>query len=146
MYLEFLSALPGFLAEIAVKLFSLWEPGQKRERVGELLLNIADCIERMGSKIENREIPTIECAELKQYVDGLYKHIKDETNEETARSITLELYISEAVPGYYNRDYERDLYGETKPRLFHRKKHLNEIRRIAGEIRGIGNRVKAGTL
>lgn len=141
--MELLSSLPKVLVDLAVGLLKLRGDDRTRQRLADLLCNVADCVAGIGSNIEAGVHDATRCAELSTYIAHLGKLVAEETDQRTADQLTFWLKHVQAVPGYAKIDVEARILSEVKPKWSASKRfqQAQEVKEIAGIIRGVGNLV-----
>jgi hypothetical protein len=143
MAAEALAVLAKTLTEITTTLMKMAAEDQTRQRLGELIVRVADCVSAIADDIEASKHSTERCGELSAYVHHLNGIIAKQINQDTANQMTFWLRNVEAVPGVAKLDIGTRILSEVKPRWTkHRRfEQAEEVRRIAGTIRGLGNMI-----
>jgi hypothetical protein len=138
---ETLLVLPKVLTDVAVALLKLAAEDRTRQRLAELMGKVADCVTAIADSIEAGKLSTERCAELSAYVLHLHGLVAKETDENTADKLTFWLRHVEAVPGVARVEIGALVLSEVKPRWTKhgRFEQAEEVRKIAGMIRGVGN-------
>jgi hypothetical protein len=139
-----LLTLPKLLAELAVGLLNRKKDDGTRQRLGDLLCQVADCVSSIAKSIEEGVLPTERCLELDTYAAHLHKLVGKETDEQTADRLTFWLQHVSAVPGIAQVNFGQRVLSETKPSWTKGKRfeHAQGAREIAGIIRAVGNLVR----
>lgn len=139
--MELLLSLPKFLIKFALCLLTRKVNDRTRKRLAGLLCHVSDCVSAINDNIQNGAHPAEQCAELDTYVANLHSLVAKETDEAAAIKLTFWLKHVEAVPDYAEMDFGSMIEAETKTNWSKSKrlKQSQEVKEIAGIIRGIGN-------
>jgi hypothetical protein len=139
-----LLALPKALVDIAVKLFRIKKDDRTKQRLADLLAQVAECVERVAANIYDGIHDPSVCSELDVYIDQLYALVAKEIDEETAFRVTFLLKHVDEAPTVVQQNIGSRIYQEAKPKitLSGRFQQSQSVREIAGTIRGIANLVR----
>lgn len=139
--LEYLSWLPKSLIDAVIGLLKIKNDDRTRQRMADLLVDVGDCVEAIGANVRDGKHSEERCGELKAYIAHLQNVIATETDERTARQLTLWLDHVGEVPGAAKIDIQSTVLAEVKPRWTQatRYEQADRVLAIAGAIRGVGN-------
>jgi hypothetical protein len=142
--METLITLPKMLAEVALGILSIKSNDRTRQRLADLLCEVADCTKNIADGVKEGRRTTFECKELSVYANNIFELIKSETDEETARKITFQLNYVSAAPGVAAESLGDQVGSFAKPKwsAYKRFRQADEIYEIAGTIRALGNLVR----
>lgn len=142
--MDFLLSLPKTMIDLSLGLLKIKKDDRTRQRLGDLLCSIAECVEAIGEAVASGQHPTSRCAELETYILNIHTFVANETDERTADRLTLWLKYVDEVPGVSKIDIQSVVESETKPRWrkSYRVEQSEKIKRVAGMVRGIGNLVR----
>jgi hypothetical protein len=142
--MEFLLSLPKLLADLAVGLLKVKKDDRTRQRLADLLADVANCVSQIADAVDKGIHSDERCAELDTYVVHLRDLVAKEVNEETARQLTFWLKHVADAPGHAAEDIGHRIVAETKPRWTRhgRFAQSRDIHEIAGVIRAVANLVR----
>jgi hypothetical protein len=143
-YADGVITLAKLLGELAVALLKRKKDDGVRQRLADLLCQVADCVSSIGDAVQNGALATERCLELDTYITHLHSLVAKETDDETASQLTFWLKHVEAVPSFARSDIGSRILAETKPTWSRGKRfqQAEEVRQIAGIIRAFGNLVR----
>ena len=141
-----LPTLPEALIKVASGLLEVKHDDHTRERLGDLLFGIADCISAIAENIEAGRYSAERCSELDVYVGHLHELIASETDEKTADALTFCLRYADEAPGFWREDIGKRILSQVTPpwRRSRRVVEAVKVREIAGTIRGVSVLVRGG--
>lgn len=143
-HMELLASLPKIVSDVAIALLKQRNNNQVRERLGDLLRKVADCVSSIGTAIKAGDDPAEECAELDVYIHHLEQFVSKECSDATAKQVIFWLTHVAEAPGIGRATLTPILTREAKPKwlAWRRERQGEDVLRIAGYIRAIGNLVQ----
>lgn len=115
--MEAMLSLPKALLDLAVSLFNIKNDDRTRQRLADLLGNVADCVQTIGDNIYNGVHDISACAELDAYIDHLHELVAEEIDEKTADQLTFWLKHVSEVPGYAAENIGIRIHSAAKPKM-----------------------------
>jgi hypothetical protein len=142
--MDFLLSLPKTMIDLSLGLLKIKKDDRTRQRLGDLLCSIAECVEAIGELVASGQHPASRCAELETYILSVHAFVADETDERTADHLTFWLKHVAEVPGISKIDIQSVVESENKPRWSksYRFEQSEKIKEVAGMVRGVGNLVR----
>src|SRR5437879_1130753 len=110
-----LLTLSKLLGELAVALLKRNKGDGVRQRLADLLCQVAGCVSSIGDSVQNGVLATERCLELDTYIAHLHSLVAKETDDQTANQLTFWLKHVEAVPGAARSDIGSRVLAETRP-------------------------------